>query len=349
MAEPALDDEDAPDLCANPDCRVAQDGRCVEGFAEKSACPQFGKIQIVPAQEAANTSAPANQGVPLPLAATLTVEEAQKILRAKESRVIAISGPFDSGKTSLIAGLYDLFQMGQVGRVAFSQSYSLHAFEQAAHDSRAASRRELPEMNRTPIGQVRFYHLDLVDIPSGAAPAVLLGDRAGEEYLGTRHNPDLAAEFPELRRADVLTMLVDGARLMDAGHRHNVRSEIRQTIQAFVEAGVVKPSQRLAVVLTKLDFVRQGEVASARALQDFDTLVTGIRTTFGAKFACIRPFAVAAQPKSAGAHRGEGLDGLLEYWMAEPLRHQPAAMALVVPQAERYFDRLQKLATEGVQ
>lgn len=341
MAAPALE-AGTPDRCANPGCRVAEGGRCIEGFSNKTECPQFGRIQIVPAQASANSEPEPTPGVAMPLSTTMSVDEADHALKSKESRVIAIAGPHAAGKTSLIAGLYDLFQLGKVGSVAFGQSHSLHAFEEVAHDSRAASRRESPDTARTARGEVRFYHLELVDTDSGAAPTVLLGDRAGEEYLETRSNPDSAKSFPELQRADVLTMLVDGQRLLDAGRRHNVRSEIRQTIQAFVEAGAVRSSQRLAIVLTKMDMIRKSEETGQRALTDFEGIVASLRTAYGSKFAAIEPFIVAAQPKSDGAKRGDGLDGLLAYWMTEPMRYQPVAVAVDVPQAERYFARLQR-------
>lgn len=351
MAAPALE-EGAPDRCSNPDCRVAQDSRCIEGFANKAECPQFGKIQIVPVQDVqdvADSDQAPRPGVAMPVSTTLTVEEADDVVKAKVARVIAITGPFDAGKTSLIAGLYDLFNLGPVGSVAFGQSYSLHAFEEAAHDSRAASRRESPETNRTPRGEVRFYHFELFDSSTGAAPSVLLGDRAGEEYLETRSNTDLAKAFPELPRADVLTMLIDGQRLLDAGQRHNVRAEVRQTIQAFVEAEVVRDTQCLAVVLTKLDALRKSEDGGNQAMQDFATIVQRLRLTFGAKFAAIESFAVAAQPKSDGAKQGEGLGQLLAYWMVEPRRYQPAQVAVALPQTDRYFALLPMSQAGGVQ
>jgi hypothetical protein len=348
MADPAQE-AGAPERCANPDCRVADDGRCVEGFDKKADCPQFGKIQIVQAQAAANSGPEPRPAVAMPRSTTMSVNEADRVLKAKESRVIAIAGPHAAGKTSLIVGLYDLFQLGRVGRVAFGRSCSLHAFEEAVHDSRAASRRESPDTARTARGEVRFYHLDLVDTDSGAAPAVLLGDRAGEEYLETRSNLDSAKSFPELPRSDVLTMLVDGQRLLDVGRRHNVRSEIRQTIQAFVEAGAIRPTQRLAVVLTKVDMIRKSEEAGPQAMTDFEGIVAGLRTTFGSRFAAIEPFVIAAQPKSDGAKRGEGLDALLAYWMAEPMRYRPAEVVVEVPPADRYFARLQKPQAGGAQ
>jgi nicotinamide riboside kinase len=340
MADSEPQEGAGPRRCANPDCQVAVDGRCIEGFPETAECPQFGRISIMPVDATPGTYPAPRNGVATQASTTLSVDEADDIVKERPSRVIAIAGPQSAGKTSLIAGLYDLFQLGQVGNVAFAKSYSLHAFEQAAHDSRAASRRMTPNTARTERGEVRFYHLELVDTDSGAMPSVLLGDRAGEEYLETRSNPLSAQEFPELRRADVLTLLVDGERLLDVGQRHNLRSEVRQTLHAVVEAGVVRPTQRLALVLTKLDVIRKAADGGRRNIQGFDTLVTGLRTDYGSNFAAVESFQIAAQPSTDGAKRGENLDRLLAYWMAEPLRYRPCPIVVEVPEAERYFDRL---------
>lgn len=330
----------APPRCANPDCQVAVDGRCIEGFPGTAECPQYGRTPIMAVAAAPDTYPARRNGVTIQASTTLSVDEADFIVKERPSRVIAITGPQSAGKTSLIAGLYDLFQLGQVGNVAFAQSFSLHAFEQAAHDSRAVSRRTTPNTPRTERGEVRFYHLELVDTDSGAVPSVLLGDRAGEEYLETRSNPLSAKEFPELRRADVLTLLVDGERLLDSGKRHNLRSEVRQTLHAVVEAGVVRPTQRLAIVLTKLDVILKAADGGQRTIQGFDTLVAGLRTDYGSNFAVVESFQIAAQPSTDGAKRGANLDRLLAYWMAEPLRYRPEPLVFEVPEAERYFDRL---------
>lgn len=348
MADPEPQEDAAAPRCANPDCQVAVDGRCIEGFPDTAKCPQFGRIPIMPVAAAPGTDPTARNGVAMQASTTLSVDEADDVVKERPSRIIAIAGPQSAGKTSLIAGLYDLFQLGQVGKVAFAQSFSLHAFEQAAHYSRAASRRTTPNTPRTERGEVRFYHLELVDTDSGAMPSVLLGDRAGEEYLETRSNPLSAKEFPELRRADVLTLLVDGERLLDAGQRHNLRSEVRQTLHAFVEAGVVRPTQRLALVLTKLDVIRKASDGGQRTFQGFETLVVGLRTDYGSNFAAVENFQIAAQPSTDGAKSGENLDRLLAYWMAEPLRYHPGPIAYKVPEAERYFDRL-KPAPKDVQ
>ncbi|MDH0863616.1 hypothetical protein [Mitsuaria sp. GD03876] len=61
-----------------------------------------------------------------------------------------IGQPTALPKTSLIAGLYDLFQLGQVGNVAFAQSFSLHAFARAlGRGSRSVG--ELLQMTLEPL------------------------------------------------------------------------------------------------------------------------------------------------------------------------------------------------------
>lgn len=89
--------------CANPDCRVAIDGRCIEGFSEKKECPQYGKkiVEQDITQPTANVLK--RPALALPLSTTLTVAETEQILVDRLTHVIAIVGPQDAGKTSLIA------------------------------------------------------------------------------------------------------------------------------------------------------------------------------------------------------------------------------------------------------
>lgn len=326
--------------CANPDCNVATDGRCVEGFADIDTCPQFGKVPSAQSDARPSEIEQPRPGVPLSPSKTLALADAEAVLRNRTSRAIAIVGPHDAGKTSLIAGLYDLFQNGPVQEFAFARSLTLQSFERACHDSRAASRNHVPHMERTQRGEVRFYHLDLIDQTTEGRAALLLGDRAGEEYFETLDDPDTAASFPELRRSDTVTVLVDGDKLLHLGLRHNVKSDVRMTLQAFIDAGAVKPWQRLALVLTKLDKVRSSAEFSPRAFADFESIVQVARSLFEHHFTSVEAFQVAASPQSDTAQRGEGLAELLRYWMEIAPRYEPKQAPKVVANASRAFDRL---------
>ena len=127
-------------VCANPDCRIAETGKCVEGF-ETGVCPHFGHEPIDVQKVGTTSDIVEVEGIRLPGADMLIVSDAGKLLRAREARVVAIIGSNEAGKTSLIASLYDLFQEGKISEVEYARSVTLHAFEHACHDARAASRR----------------------------------------------------------------------------------------------------------------------------------------------------------------------------------------------------------------
>ena len=339
-----MDNEDEdPVQCSNPDCRVAQDGRCIEGFADLASCTHYGKALVIVEHPKLATAAPNVPGVRLPSAKVLAQAEAQVVLRDKTCNVVSIIGPFDSGKTSLIAGTYDLFQRGPVGGFAFAGSSTLHSFERACHDTRRASQRKRAGMERTQTGDATYFHLDLVETRCLSKRAALMANRSGEDYMDAQSDPKLANDFVELHRADIVTVLADGKRLLDSGLRHQVRDDICLTLRAFQEVGATSRSQRLAVVLTKLDAVREDRAKSERAIRFFESIVEDVRNQFSMHFMDIRSFQVAASPQWSSTQRGEGIVDLLNYWMSEPGRLSMTKVSMEEPTAERAFGRLRPL------
>ncbi len=248
----------------------------------------------------------------------LTMRDATALLRRRSCNVIAIVGPYDSGKTSLVASLYDLFQSGPIQSAEFVASQTFHALELASHHSRIASGRAKPDSERTPVGKAGFYHLDIVPYQQANVVTLLLGDRAGEEYRSAGDDVDLAGEFPELTRADVITLLADGERLVDIETRHNVPTQIEGMLRAFVEAGVTATTQCVALVLTKLDAVNGSDQAKT-VHAHFDALLERLRTRYGQYFAAVESFEVAAAPRVEGVPRGTGMTDLLTFWLSKPL------------------------------
>jgi hypothetical protein len=168
-------------------------------------------------------------------------------------------------------------------------------------------------MSRTPRGDVRFYHLEIGGGLAGTGLALLLGDRAGEEYREAADDVTIVARFGEIERADTVTVLVDGERLL-GGTRHNLRSDITMMLQGLRDGGGLRPGVRLALVLTKLDAIRAAAEAD-RALRDFQMLVSDVQRLFGNELGQIEAFEVAASPKSDAMPRGTGVNGLLLFWL----------------------------------
>lgn len=330
--------------CSNPDCRVAQDGRCVEGFPDLESCSHYGKALVIVETPNSETAKPVRSGIRLPGAEALSATAAQLVLRNQPCNVIAIVGPHESGKTSLISGIYDLLQHNRIGCYAFAGTSTPHAFERACHDSRSASNREDPHMERTERGDATYFHLDLARVDRKGKRAALFANRDGEAYMETQTNPDLAKGFAELRRCDTLTLLADGSKLIHDSGRHQVASDVCLTLRAFEESGQTRIWQQLAIVLTKIDEVRKDKANSQRAIRDFNRIVQDVREEFAQRFMGIETFQVAASPKVDSADRGEGMADLLAYWMNEPGRYKHSRASHNPKPAARAFGRLRPVA-----
>ncbi|MGA2987746.1 MAG: hypothetical protein ABSG32_28490 [Terriglobia bacterium] len=305
--------------CSNDQCRVSETGKCIEGLPLDS-CPHLHRSEAASDAAASllsNKTTSLPEPLQLPSGARLSAEDASAVLRAGEARVLAIIAPADAGKTSLIASLFGLFQNGPVGEFHFAGSRTLYAFEQACHHARAASGRAKPDTLRTPIGPVKFYHLGVGTAPPSPVLDLLLADRSGEAYRSAADDPSVAGEFVEVHRADSITVLLDGERLLDVGARHNLRSEIEMMLQGLIDGDAIGKCQRIALVLTKLDLIQTSpDLDRQRTENDFCMMVSSVRNVVGHMVSGIVPFRVAASPATDVLPRGHGVADLLKFWTA---------------------------------
>jgi hypothetical protein len=308
-------------ICANRECRIAQGGKCIEGHDDLAKCPHYDQEpEELEEEQDDGGQIPGDtfDGLHLSDALPLVSGRADRVLAMLPARMIGVIGVHDSGKTSVIAGLFDLFQLGPVSGVSFAGSSTLHGFEMICHDARVASERDEPHSERTKRGEVRFYHVDVRR--EGALQSLLIADRSGEEYEEVADLAANATSMFELRRADVITMLVDGRRLSSPSDRADVMGAIPLIIQGMVENGAFARKPNLAIVLTKDDAV-QASPRKDRVEQDFRTIVDGIKDTFVGHFGDFSSFVTSASPKDTNVVRGSGLAEMLDFWLspsAEP-------------------------------
>lgn len=331
-------------VCANRECRIAQGGRCIEGHDDLAKCPYHGKeLEGVDKDEGDDDeeAVDAFDGVHLPDSLPLKSRRADRVLASLPSRMIGVIGVHDSGKTSVIAGLFDLFQVGPVADTIFAGSSTLHGLEIICHDARVASERDEPHSERTKRGEVRFYHFDV--LRNGLLQSVLIADRSGEEYEEVADLTANATTMFELRRADVITVLVDGRRLASSRDRADVMGAIPLIIQGMVENGAFSRKPNLAIVLTKDDVV-QASPRKDQVQRDFRAIIDSIRDAYAAHFSEFGSFVTSASPEGTNVARGAGLAEMLDFWMkpsAEPqgirLHHCSGRVldGLVIEEGER--------------
>lgn len=299
--------------CANPECKVSESGRCLEGLS-LDKCPTFGREQTVAERTVRETEdQPAEKLVTLRSGTQLQIGDASNLLGNDHARLVAILGPREAGKTSLIASVFDMFQEGPVEEFSFAGSKTLHAFELACHDSRTASRRTIPVQHRTGHGDVKFYHLDIAAKLETERFTLLLADRAGEDYRTAADDLSQAGPFPEVVRADTVTILIDGGRLLDTVTRHNTKNETKLMIRALAEGNFLKRTPHVIFALTKLDLVQTSDLRD-RVFADFDNVVDGARLILTPHVESINTIHIAAAPSNADTARGTGVAALIKSW-----------------------------------
>jgi hypothetical protein len=336
-------------VCRNSECRFSETGKCLEGFTIED-CPQIAKDLSTMETSEVEESLPVDkleepEDIALPKSERLSLDDASEILRAGPTVVVTVVGPTASGKTSLIASLCDLYQMGQVGTWQFARARTLFAFEQACHDARAASLHNAPTTEHTPVGSgVGFYHLALKTNSAPDALNLLMADRSGEEYQSVQDDPLVAKDFFEVHRANLITILVNGELLLDIGARHNVKHEPGMILEGLINANATSPNQRVALVLTKFDTIaRASSSDEERAERDFEAINLNVQKAFSESFSEIRPFKIAASPSEADCAYGYGVEALLMFWMTPELALP--AQKMVLPRPARAMSRFANLRT----
>ncbi|MFZ2960965.1 MAG: hypothetical protein WA705_29140 [Candidatus Ozemobacteraceae bacterium] len=308
--------------CPNPDCRVGETGKCVEGF-EISQCPHQKPASTIPK----TTDFPREYDkalpekdpdeIPLLRGETLTIDEASDVLCGWPSRVLAIIGPLDSGKTTLCLSLYQAFQEGPFGPWNFGGSITIPAFEKRGHLSQAECGKAKPDTLRTSLGEgLGFFHLGVHSEKTGLIN-LLVSDRSGEFFRGIADGLEDCKNLPELNRADLILFLVDGAK-MAGDERHGIKEDLILMVSTLMEGGALRKSHRIALALTKYDFVLTHKNLE-RVKRDFKELGEDLQKRFGSSLEKIQFFMIAARPENNSVKPRYGILEVLETCCLPPL------------------------------
>jgi len=303
--------------CPNPACRVAETGKCVEGF-EINECPHQKAGAAHPASPVpgANDEPVAESNasdVQVFSGDILTIDEATDILRCEPTRVLAIIGPVKSGKTTLGISLYDSFQFGHFDRWKFAGSLTLRAFEERCHPARSACGKTKPDTPRTSRSEgLGFLHLALHSQDMGLLN-LLISDRSGEFYTAVADSLEDCEDLHEVSRADFVLILVDGEKLASE-ERHGIKSDVFIMVESLVQGGALGETHRVGIALTKYDLVLSS-AALEQAEKDFDSLLEKLNERFSSTLAEIKAFKIAARPENERVEPRFGVLGILDECM----------------------------------
>jgi hypothetical protein len=188
--------------------------------------------------------------------AALRVSELSRVCRQSYTPIVFMAGEIKSGKTTLIASIHDAFLFGPLGDYRFAGSETLYAFEERAFESRASEQGDDPQTPRTRYesGQ-EYFHLRLMQESTGEVSQILFADMSGEFYERALFSQSEVNQFGDLKRAQVLLLLLDGTKLASTSTRQSVRANALQFLLRCKEERLLPPDTKLQVLISKWDAV----------------------------------------------------------------------------------------------
>jgi hypothetical protein len=243
--------------CVNPDCTVAQTGKCLLNNALEVCVNLHGQ----------ESDALAMSGLPPVLAAptsnirvapslTLDLDSVERLASKRPCTQIGILGLPASGKTAALVSLYLLVAKGRLIGFEFRNSLSLMALEKISRGARRWDATSLPDQltTHTEIADNRtagYLHFRLHATRHGFDFDILLPDLPGE-WTKSLIDSNRTDRLEFLKAASAIWLFVDGRKLQDVSTRqhslHRCELVLRR-LKNFLKEG----SPAITLVVTHKD------------------------------------------------------------------------------------------------
>lgn len=204
----------------------------------------------------------------------LGLADLSELMAWEHSRVIAILGAQDSGKTLFLVSLYHMIAAGICRDFGFdfAGSFTLPGFEERARASRRWTNGAVPQQMsvRTQVGDDRspgFMHVDLLERSSGKRLRLFLSDLPGEWTSDAIDSERYLERLSFLSRADAVIVMVEAERLTGPT-KHQELERQRLLIDRLTSVTPAK-GQRLGIFASKADAVRMEEPAALLQLEAY--------------------------------------------------------------------------------
>lgn len=229
--------------------------------------------------------------------------ETEEITLRWPTQLIVLAGAEDSGKSTMIAALYEHLGRGSFAGFDFAGSRSLLGFEKICHPNRVTSGGARPTTERTiPSDEAAYYHLSLRETNGDRRRRqVLLSALSGELYRWARNSREECEKLTFLHRANTIVVLVDGEKLASLEQRNNAHADAAGILDAFLDAKMVPSGCHVEFVFSKLDRIR---TAGDGALGFLKQTQAKLETKFRAHVPQLVFREVAARPDPTNDDKG---------------------------------------------
>ncbi len=335
--------------CRQENCKVAIDGKCLEGFSDLKQCPHFspaGHQEDTP--EAAPEVSVSKQVtvaemIALPNGEALNSDAAREITQSALTRLIILAGAPGSGKTTLLTSIYESFQERPFAGYMFAGSRTLPGFERRCHLGRMVSERMTAdtELSRLLPGQYpQLLHLrvraeDLVR----PAQDLLLSDLPGETFRLVKDSTEECRKLSILGRTDHFVLFLDGDKISKTESRAEVMTDGASLLRSCLDAELLGKHSLVDVLFTKWDKV-QSSPDKDKTEEYIDRGEKQMKDRFEARVGRLRFFRVAARPdENSTLPFAHGLSQVFPSWIEESALFSTPSQNEREPQWPSEFDR----------
>ncbi len=289
-------------VCKIANCEANSGGKCLEG--QGANCPN-----LIALSEKAEVSGASPEILPEAVAREdlyrglkLSTVEASELLRSERAHVVVIAGPVDSGKTTLLCKIMEMFQVGPIKDHRFAGSQTLPAFESLCWHNTFESGANAPIVPRTPRSDnEQFFHIQVQNVKGDSIVLdLLIGDLAGETFPEVATDESICRAIVSLARADHLLIAIDGEAIRNPGRRHEQQNYIREFIRRVIQTGQVGRHTALHLVTTKIDVLGLGDEGDS-GLSFLDHLENRLTADFMRLCGSIHCWRTAARPHNGTA------------------------------------------------
>lgn len=293
-----------------------------------------------PSEEAVAANAPVEEATPAFIdvytGTEMSNEDADAVTLRSPAHLVVFAGASESGKTTLLASLYERWIEGPFAGFQFAGSRSLLGFEQICHLNRLDSGGAHPDTPHTPVSdEAAYYHLALRGTAPGADRRhVLLSAISGELFRLAKFSREDTARLTFLHRANTIVVLVDGARLAVNEQRLNAQTDASSILESFLDAAMIGSRCRVEFVFSKLDRVVE---AGDAAVQFLNTTETKLRAKFGDRVPHLGFRRIAARPEVESGSLNDGLEEAFTAWTTPVDLGAGAASQAIPPRDAREF------------
>lgn len=307
--------------CTLKDCPYDQDGRCVEN--QLPNCPN-----LVPEKPVTKNQQEETPSTPEPVkyedlyaGTKLTADEATRMLQSNRAQLVVLGGGVESGKTTLLARVFEMFQSGGVADLRFASSNTLRDFDKLSWHATMECDGVSPDTEHTYRSENnRFLHLRIrVGDCSEPPTDLLIGDIPGEIFPEAIAEQSVCRNLCALGAAHHLVLFLDGGVLSHTTDRHDHCGKVFDFVDQALQTGQIGRHTILHLVVSKSDLLPIETTSEVRKY------VKGIEKAFHERFTTsvgsVRSWYLAARPDHPFDPTLEEIAKMFKEWMNPELPH----------------------------